>query len=283
MNKIWRPLTEKEMADAESDADLPFGHYAPTLAQAALIGLAKWTFLKRGALRAPLTRRILRMGAGKIDVRFRGAAYRLHGDDNLIEYGLLLNPAYNALDIDFLICGAAADANFIDAGANIGLYALPLALGAPAGRTIAIDANPRMANLLHWNADATGLTNLSMIHAGISDTEGRARLRIRKDDMAIVAIQKDAEGHIPIRTLASIVDQAGLTAIHGLKIDIEGHESKALVPFLDSAPRALLPRRIVIERPSSGNEYAGCSAAFDRHGYRLVQRTRNNSHYLLEG
>jgi len=37
---------------------------------------------------------------------------------------------------------------------------------------------------------------------------------------------------------------------YGLKIDIEGHEDKALVPFLLNAPKTLLPNKIVIEQPS---------------------------------
>lgn len=281
MNDAWRALTAQEMAGDDFDAQLPFGHFAPTVLQSALIGLARRTVLKRGACRRPMTRLILSLGAGKIDVRFRGAAYRLRGDDNLIEYGLLLNPPYNGQDIDFLIADAAENANFLDLGSNIGLYSLPLALSAPEGRTIAIDANPRMAALLGWNANATGLSNLTMIHAGISDASGRASLSIRKDDMAIVSIVEDADGDIPIRTLSSIVHDAGIKTIHGLKIDIEGHEDRAMVPFLDSAPSSLLPRRIVIEHIGTA-DYPGCTAAFDRLGYHFVGRTRNNSHYLLK-
>ena len=35
-----------------------------------------------------------------------------------------------------------------------------------------------------------------------------------------------------------------------LKIDIEGHEDKALVPFLLNAPKNCFPKKIVIEKHS---------------------------------
>ena len=39
------------------------------------------------------------------------------------------------------------------------------------------------------------------------------------------------------KVLGAIVDEAGIQSIYGLKIDIEGHEDKALVPFFGSARR----------------------------------------------
>lgn len=281
MSETWRALTDVETSEADADAHLPFGHYRPNPVQAALIALGRRSVLRRGAFRGGLTRLVLRLGRGPLDVRFRGAAFRVRGEHNLIEFALLLNPRYNARDIDFLMEDAAADASFVDIGANLGLYSLPLALRAPRGRTLAIDANPKMIARLTWNAAATGLDNLAIVHAAVSDAEGSADLKIRKDDVAIVAVDETRPGAVPLRPLAAIVAEAGITRIHGLKIDIEGHEDKALVPFLDGAERGLLPRRIVIEHPEPDRDYPGCTDAFARHGYTLVARTRNNSLYRL--
>jgi FkbM family methyltransferase len=233
-------------------------------------------------LRAPVARLVRRLNGGVVDVRFRGAAFRLADDANLIENGVMLVPGYNGPDIDFLTDSAPPDACFVDIGCNVGLYALSLAAARPAGRVLAIDANPRMVAQIAWNAAASGLRNVDVLHAAISDAEGRADLVIRKGDVAIVGIRETPDGAMPVRTLAAVVAEAGLTAIHGLKIDIEGHEDKALVPFLDSVPPALLPRRIVIELAGAAGDYSGCAAAFDRLGYRLAGRTRNNSLYLRD-
>ena len=281
MQGSWRSVTPDERSGADADAALAFGHFAPNLLQRGLIAVARATILRRGVFRGPLTRAILALGRGKLDIRFRGAAYRIRGENNLIEYGLLLVPTYNAADIDFLLADAPLNAGFVDLGCNIGLYALPLAVARPKGHVLAVDANPKMIARIRWNAKASGLDNMATIHAAVSDSEGRGDLVIRKDDVAIVAIAESATGEMPVRTLAALIAAAGMSAIHGLKIDIEGHEDRALVPFLDGCPASLLPRRIVIEHPEPQADYPGCTAAFARHGYRLIGRSRNNSFYLL--
>lgn len=281
MQSTWRSVTADERSIQDSDAALPFGHFAPNGLQRALISLARATILRRGAFRSTITGAILAMGRSALDIRFRGAAFRIRGEKNLIEYGLLLVPTYNGTDIDFLCDAAPTNAAFVDLGCNIGLYSLPLAVAHPLGRVLAIDANPKMIARIRWNAAATGLQNFDAVHAAVSDTEGRGDLVIRKDDLAIVAISENSDGEMPIRTLASIVAEARLTAIHGLKIDIEGHEDRALVPFLDTCPAALLPSRIVIEHPEPQADYPGCTAAFIRHGYQLIGRSRNNSFWRL--
>lgn len=279
MSGIWRPLTASEVSGADPHAAAPFGSFAPNLAQRALIALGRATVLRRGLFRGGWTRLILSLRRGPLDIRFRGCAYRIRGENNLIEYGLLLNPAYNGADLAFLLDAAPADANFVDLGANIGLYSQPMAQAAPQGRTISIDANPLMAARLRWNAAASGLDNLDVVQAAVSDRDGTGALEIRKEDVAIVAVREDPGGAIAIRTLAGILDDAGVTALYGLKIDIEGHEDKALVPFLMDAPETMLPARIVIEHPAPDADYPGCTQAFAAKGYRLMGRSRNNSFY----
>lgn len=257
-----------------------FGTFAPSRSQRMLIALGRNTPLRRGLFRKALTRMILALRGTPVDIMFRGCGFRLFGENNLIEYGLLLSPDYNKADLDFLIDGAPSDATYIDIGANIGLYSLPLAKSAPNGRVIAIDANPQMIERLLFNAQASGVANLTAFGCAVSDASGMAGLNIRKNDVAIVSIEERTDGAIHVRTLASILEQAGVTAIHGLKIDIEGHEDKALVPFLDKAPAALLPQRIVIEHIRNV-DYPGCAAAFKRLGYKIAGRTRNNSFHTI--
>lgn len=263
----------------------PYGACAPNALQRGLIALARATPLSRGFFRRGVTRLIFALGFGRpLDVAFRGCAYRLHGGRNLIENGLLLTPDYNAADIDFLLRGAVAGDVFVDIGSHIGLYALPLAQAAgPRGMVLAVDANPLMAERLAFNAAASGLGNVRIFACGLGDRDGRAALHIRKDDLAIVSIEEDPAGSIPVRTLASVVAESGATRIAGLKIDVEGYEDKVLVPFLTAAPDGLLPRRIVIETSADGTDYPGCAAAFAARGYALVRRTRNNSLYERGG
>lgn len=280
MARPTRSVTTSETDTLTRADDPPFGTYAPNLAQRMLIALARATILHRGVFRDGVSRAVVALGGGKpVDITFRGGNFRIRAHNNLIEYGLMLHPAYNRADIDFLAGSVTNGGTFVDIGSNIGLYSLPLAvLAGPSGRVIAIDANPAMAAQLQWHADATGLTNLTMVNCAVGDNEAHVNLRIRKDDVAIVSVEESAGGAIPMRPLLSILQHSGVTRVDALKIDIEGYEDKALPPFLEAAPPALKPARIVIERFQDG-DYPGCAAAFARHGYELAGRSRQNSFY----
>lgn len=281
MTGVWRALTSNELTGGDNLEAAAFGTFAPNLMQRLLVFIGQKTVLKRGVFRGGYTTFIMSLSKGPLDIFFRGCAYRIWGERNLIEYGLLLNPNYNHTDLDFLIEDAAEDANFVDMGSNIGLYSQPMAYAAPKGKTISIDANPLMAMRLQFNANASGLSNLEMVSTAVSDIDGSGSLVIRKNDVAIVAVDESKNEGIPIRTLTSILNEKGVKTIHGLKIDIEGHEDKALVPFLMNAPEEQLPKRIVIEHPTPDTDYPGCAKAFGQLNYVLVGRSRNNSFYKL--
>ena len=281
----WKPLdAHRWAAPGRSPSPVAAAEPSPPNAlQRRLIDLARNSPLRRGVFRATVSRLIFLLGGGRpLDIGFRDVVFRLEGGRNLIEYGILLNRAYNAEDIDFLLGAVSEGGVYVDIGCNIGLYSLPLARAAgPRGRCVSIDANPLMIVRLERNAALSGLSNVTAIASAVGDRDGAGQLAVRKNDDAIVAVEETSDGPIPIRLLAALLKDAGISRIDGLKIDIEGHEDKALVPFLDCADRAMLPRRIVIEHPEPEADYPGCTAAFIRHGYELAGRTRNNSLYLL--
>lgn len=278
----FRPVTSEEHDNIDRDEHFPFGTFAPTRWQQALIAAASNSFLHRGLFRRSMTHLVMGAGDRPLDVSFRDCRYRLRGRNNLIESGILLNPGYNGADLEFLLAGMPAGGTFVDIGANIGLYTLPLARQAgSSGKVVAIDASRLMASRLAWNAKASGLGNLAIFPCAVSDQEGMGSLSIRKNDIAIVALNDEIPGTIPIRTLPSVLGEAGVTRIHGLKIDIEGHEDRVLAPFIERTEAALLPTRIVIERPPGGEDYPACAAAFSKRGYAPAGRSRNNSFYLL--
>ncbi len=280
MPRQTRSLTADETAILTQADAPPFGTFAPNFAQRAVIALARATILHRGLFRHRISRLIVALGGGKpIDITFRGGNFRIKAENNLIEYGLMLHPTYNKADIDFLLQAVADGGTFVDIGCNIGLYTLPLAVAAgPMGQVISIDANPAMAAQLLWHAQATHLSNLTVVNCAVGDAEGLVDLNIRKDDVAIVSVSESPSGEIRLLPLLAILTETGVTKVDALKIDIEGYEDKALPPFLDSALDALLPKCIVIERFQDG-DYPACSAAFARHGYVLQGRSRQNSFY----
>lgn len=270
-----RALTTSEQTAEAGMLDHPFGHHRPNAVQAALIALGRATFLHRGKLRHKMTNLIYRLGR-PLDIERMGCAFRIGGQQNLIEYGLLLHPGYNRAEIDFLSEPLGPGKVAIDIGSNIGLYTQPLA--KTGARVISIDANPAMTDQLSFNLAASGLPVSDVLAVAVGDTNATASLQIHKNDLAIVNIVEDAEGSIPIRRLDRILEERGITRVDVLKIDVEGHEDLALAPYLDSVAGDLIPDRIVIERVGP-DDYPACTAAFRRLGYEVVGRTRSNSLY----
>ena len=279
---IWKKLEKNSSTYQNIETERPFGTFFPSLLQNILIFIGKNTCLKRGVFRNMYAKIIMSLSSNSLDISFRKCAYRIRkNDNNLIETGILLDTNYNSKDLDFLINGSKCDSNFIDIGSNIGLYSLPMALACSKGITIAIDANPMMASRLNLNKKLSKISNINMVSKAISDKKGYGTLKIRKNDIAIVALDENIDGIIEISTLSDILKNNKIDKIYGLKIDIEGHEDKALVPFLLNAPKEMLPEKIVIEHMNY-QDYPGCKSAFTKLNYELMGYSKNNSFYQIK-
>ena len=81
------------------------------------------------------------------------------------------------------------------------------------------------------------------------------------------------------RPLLAILDELQVTRIGALKIDVEGYEDRVLVPFLQEAPRGLLPDTVVMERCNAHDWEVDPLALFAAAGYRIEKETRGN--YIL--
>jgi len=277
----WRKLSINEQTATTKYVDVKFGAFAPSILQKLLIYIGQNSILKRGLFRDRYTKMIFSLKKGPLDICFRKCAFRIFGENNLIEYGILLDPKYNYLDLEFLLEGSDLESNFVDLGSNIGLYSQPLALASPKGIVLSIDANPLMKTRLLFNSKASKIKNIQFVLSAVSNKIGKGSLKIRKDDIAIVSLDETIQSDIKINTLENIIKENKLKSIYGLKIDIEGHEDKALAPFLLNTTESLLPKKIVIEKLAKNADYPECSLAFEKLNYKLISRSKNNSFYEL--
>ena len=159
----------------------PFGAFAPTPAQAAIIALAHRTRLKRGAFRPWLSRLVNRIRPGPVDARYHGAAFRLHHQASATESGALFYPEYNLEELDFLRARTPAGGVFVDVGANVGTYAMVLARHVGAnGQVIAIEPHPVTFGRLAFNRAASTSTQVRLVAAaaakGVSLAQAAARV-----------------------------------------------------------------------------------------------------------
>ena len=142
----------------------------------------------------------------------------------------------------------AAEAVFIDVGANVGLYSFSVAESFKhfkGTKIIAVEAQPQIARRLKQNCKLNPELNIHVAEVGISDAKrimsmamniknfGQTRLLKQGEEASIETID------VPVMSLMDLITEHQLTRVDGLKIDVEGHEEAVLLPFLETAPDAL--------------------------------------------
>jgi FkbM family methyltransferase len=123
--------------------------------------------------------------------------------------------------------------NFVDVGANIGLYIVKY---SPLFRqTLAIEASPQTYNILNANIGLNGITNCKSVNLGASDTKGVLSLKTPKSGMLGWARFGDDSNwevdvvDVNVDTLDEIcATEFGDGGISLIKIDVEGHEPQVL-------------------------------------------------------
>src|SRR4051812_19685300 len=175
---------EPRLTAANDPSPAPFGAFAPSAAQQAIISLAHRSRLKRGAFRPALSRLLNLLRTGPVDVRYQGAAFRFHHQTSATERGALFNPDYNIEELDFLRAHTRPGGTFIDVGANAGTYALPLARHVGAGgRVIAVEPHPVMVARLAFNKGASGSDNVTIVAAAAADVDGELMIQTDNENV----------------------------------------------------------------------------------------------------
>jgi FkbM family methyltransferase len=259
-----------------------FGALAPNAAQAVIIALTQRTGLKRGAFRPTMSRLVNLLRAGPVDVHYQGAAFRLHHQMSATERGALFNADYNREELDFLRANVAAGGTFVDLGANVGTYALVMARHVGAGgKVIAVEPHPVIHARLAFNRDASAADQVKLVAAAVGPTDGELLIETDGDNLGASHVVSGAPSldaiKVPSLRLMRILIEAGLANVDALKIDIEGFEDRALVPFFEEASRMLWPRAVVIEHLSRDEWQQDCIADMIARGYCEAGRTRSNT------
>ena len=270
------------IAPANDPAAPPFGAFAPTRAQTAIISLAHRSRLKRGAFRPMLSRLINALRAGPLDVPYQGASFRFYHQASATERGALFNPDYNLEELDFLRAHAPTGGVFVDVGANVGTYAMVLArhVGA-SGKVIAIEPHPVTHARLAFNRAASGFTQVQLVAAAAGPSDGELMIATDGDNLgASHIVSGDRPGNairVPSLRLQRILDDAGADHVDALKIDVEGFEDRVLTGFFKQAPQRLWPRAVVIEHLSRDDWQDDCIADMRARGYAETGSTRSNT------
>ncbi|MGE0750641.1 MAG: FkbM family methyltransferase [Variibacter sp.] len=264
------------MSDSTQIEPPVFGAYAPSALQQRIIAFARATPLHHGRLRNGVVRLLAHVRPGPIDWRVGGGAFRLRLDHNGTDRALLLKPDFEASEIAFL-AATACDGVFVDVGANVGAYTILVSAATGGGcRVLAIEPLKILADQLRANAALSGFDKVTVLGHALSAKEGELPLRVNGANLGASAIGGKGDYMVRARPLLDTILDAGIAAVDALKIDIEGHEDRVLVPFFSAAPRSLWPRRIVIEHLHRAAWQRDCIADMLARGYAVTGKTRTN-------
>lgn len=169
---------------------------------------------------------------------------------------------------------------FLDVGANVGLYSLFVnAYAKQAGRSaniIAIEPGLSTCARLEANIKASE-ADVRIIRAAISDVPGTGHLGGGSDNRGearLVSGGHDVEA-VVIDTLTRICRTQGLSHIDAMKLDIEGHDLKALTGFFEDASERLHPKLLILE--TGREERSPLIELCEGRDYRVALRTGLNT------
>jgi len=137
---------------------------------------------------------------------------------------------------------------------------------------------------LHFNVDANGFDQVQIFASAVGDQIGTKPLYVMPTELGQSSLAPRPgfiRVDVPVKTLFSIVTYTGISRIDALKIDVEGYEDRVLLPFLRDAPRALWPRRILMEIVNAGFWEKDCISGLLAAGYQ--QQWASKRDILLVG
>ena len=148
-----------------------------------------------------------------------------------------------------------SDRTIVDAGANIGLFALYAAREAPESKILAIEPFPATFERLRQAIADHGLSNrVECVNAALCGSDKPRTMRQTHLPSQMQRVSDDSMDGIavPAQTLLQVMDRVGGT-VDLVKMDIEGSEYEVL---LNTAPKQLKRiRRMVLEYHGTVGEH----------------------------
>jgi FkbM family methyltransferase len=264
-----------------ADVSSPFGTYALTGAAAQAL---RWAQAMPGnwiGRRAALLLRRRAKSQAIVDASAEGLKWRIYLRDNVSERNYLFMPKFfDRIERGYLRAQLKPGDIFVDIGANIGIYTqTAAALVGETGFVLAIEPNPQALDRLKFNIALNGFGHRVLIEQScVSDAEGAVELSLDDSNLggsSLVAARSERRISVAAYPLLTIIQKYQLPRIDALKIDIEGAEDRALIPFFSAAPASLHPKLLLIENSAAlwkGDLMAALSGA----GYTLAEKTRMN-------
>ena len=257
-----------------------------------ILFLGQRTFLGRGKIRKITVNLINFLIPSNNSLKIRFICYVKNVPFNFYNDNLTGIKVYfgrnEVREINFIKNNSHDKSIFVDIGANMGLYTQNIAfLNGPTRKIkiISIEPNPINVNRLKANINLlkSKIRNIKKLVKIINCAVGKDNYKKKLDfssGLATGNISKSKNDKncivVNCRKLYDIIKDEELSYITNLKIDIEGYEDKALIPFFNSAKKSLFPKNILLEHSSSKLWEKDLTKFLIKKGYKIVFKNRSN-------
>ncbi|MEM9732093.1 MAG: FkbM family methyltransferase [Pseudomonadota bacterium] len=271
------------------DTHSPFGTHRPGFFQRFVWGVSDHPRLSQ-SVRQKLRKRFARPVAGPFDITHEGMNFRLYPAENYCDRVLFgRDDLPERAEHEALAPLITGDTCFVDIGANVGSYSLFVGSRAgPGAKLVALEPHPRTHAKLVFNFQANGLSTAHVLNCGAGPE--RTQMDLWSDggsNIGHTSMLKEVTANpktrvsVPVVPLMDLLTEHEINRIDLLKMDIEGFEDRALMPFLDAAPETLLPQHILIEVAHAHLWEADLMGRLEALGYVETFRTAENRLLML--
>ena len=195
--------------------------------------------------------------------------------------------SYNKKEIDFIKNEMKDNDVFIDVGANIGFYTQNIASiynTTKFSKIISIEPNPLLCERLQNNLSLLDKINIKIKkkviieNFAIGNQHNESYLNLSRGYGNASVTNKNSLTSIKIQmtSLLNIVQKNNINNIKILKIDIEGYEDLALIPYFENVEKKLYPNNIIIEHSSYFLWRQNIIEFLFTIGYRELFKTKSN-------
>jgi FkbM family methyltransferase len=238
-------------------------------------------------MREPLYRLLARISPAYDIETSSGLRLRCCIGDNATEMRMLSRPERLLAQTARITEELGPGDTFVDLGANVGVFSLYAAKAVgPQGCILAIEPSPTMLERLRFNLSANGFRNVRIAPVAVGGARGEATFHTLPAAHGSASLLKmpGSRPHmtVPVETLLSLLAAHGIERIDAMKVDIEGYEDRALIPFFAEAPRSLWPRRILMETLGRGKRWQrDCLAHLQELGYQMAWQSHTDALLVL--
>jgi len=264
-----------------------FGTFRPQGLTARVIGSTGQARTRRmGRFKQLFVREWLRRNPRELDLNYRGLKLRVAPAENSGDLHIAMNGHHREED-EFAVLDQFKDQdlNFVDIGANVGIYSLLMAQRlAPKGRILAFEPHPQTAARLRQNIAMNGFDAITVVQSAVGPTRSELPLHVRhaknagQNTLNAAVADNEPTLTVPVLPLVEVLAEQGLTA-DIIKADIEGFEDQALAPYLDATPEAEWPRYIMIEVAYREHWQTDLVERLESAGYTRAFENASNIHF----